>query len=393
MKIGIVTEKLDDAHTSGHGRYILELVRNLQKLENDEFCMKLIHFQKFDLDIYNDTNQIVLHSHLKYNRNLFPLYLRKFGLDLIHYPSQNVPLTFWMANRSTIITLHGIDFAFDRYDRKRKRNAQYFRTFPKTAKMIITPTESASRCVKSFFRFPDVRTIHHGYDQIVFNSNYNKDDICDAVRKKYDVNNCFLLHVSTLKSYKNFDAVLRAYHGLYLEKYDVDLVIAGARNYEKKLYLEGIKKLIPPAHCDKHIHFLPYISDKDLAILYSLAEVLVNPSLESFGFPLVEAMACGCPVIYGNGYGASDVVSDAGIAVPLLGRQDNEYFNWLVGGIERNEINVKTVADVIQSAIMKILDDEKLHEQLRKKSLDRAKHFSWMKCAHEHVQAYRSVIE
>lgn len=391
MKVGIVTEKLDTDKITGHGRYIYELVKHLQRLENDKFKLKLIHFQQSNLEIYNDQNQIIIQKPKKGLRFIYPLLLRKFDLDVVHYPSQNISPLFWTSNSRIVVTIHGIDFAFSKIDRKRKNYTKYLQLFKKKIDYVISPTMEAAKCVQSYFNINNVVPIHHGIDRNIFYPVPNKENIKNHLKKEFDISGRYFLHVSTLKLDKNFYSVLLGFNKLIQDKYDVSLIVAGGTKNRICEYKDFIKRKFDKKLFD-HVYFVKHINDDNLLrSFYNIAECLVNPSFESFGFPLVEAMACGCPVIYGNGYGAKSVVSDAGIGVSLIGRKKNREFNRLVGVIDRNNDNYLKVAKEIYEAMKKILDDKQYKNELVAKSIKRSMQFSWKKSAKDHLELYQKL--
>jgi glycosyltransferase involved in cell wall biosynthesis len=121
---------------------------------------------------------------------------------------------------------------------------------------------------------------------------------------------------------------------------------------------------------EKKVRFLGRVSDLDLMLLYSLADVFVFPSFfEGFGVPPIEAMACGTPVITSNTSSLPEVVGDAALLV-------NPY---------------KT--SEIASAITRVLEDAQLQEDLRQKGLQRAAQFTWQQSAQKMLSIYQRVYE
>jgi glycosyltransferase involved in cell wall biosynthesis len=117
------------------------------------------------------------------------------------------------------------------------------------------------------------------------------------------------------------------------------------------------------------IHFLGYVSDQTLSLLYNKASLFIYPSLfEGFGLPVLEAMACGCPVITSRISSLPEVAGDAAILV------DPRNIEEVVGAIEA------------------ICKDDVLADQLRLRGVERAKLFSWKKCAGETLAVYDTMI-
>jgi glycosyltransferase involved in cell wall biosynthesis len=117
------------------------------------------------------------------------------------------------------------------------------------------------------------------------------------------------------------------------------------------------------------VELLGFVPDRDLFALYETARLLLYPSLqEGFGLPVLEAMACGCPVITANTSSLPEVAGDAAI---LADPSD---------------------APRLAEAIQKLLTDDGLARELSRKGLERAALFSWERCARETVEVYRAVL-
>ena len=118
------------------------------------------------------------------------------------------------------------------------------------------------------------------------------------------------------------------------------------------------------------VYFPGYIGPTDLVYFYNLAEVFLFPSLyEGFGLPVLEAMACGCPVITSNISALPEVVGDAAILV-------NPYS-----------------VEEISTAMEKVLTNKTLRLELAEKGLKRAREFSWKKNARETLELYKKVLQ
>ena len=173
----------------------------------------------------------------------------------------------------------------------------------------------------------------------------------------------YFLFVGSLEPRKNFERVFNAFELLQPESHEVHLVIVGGKGWKNRKFLQRIK-----THPLKSlIHLTGYINSAYLSKIYSQALCLLFPSLyEGFGFPILEAMACGTPVITSN---ISSMPEVAGNAAVLVDPYD-------VGAIAKAMHNVLTNKD--------------LKESLVKKGLERVKQFSWEKCAEETIRVYEA---
>ena len=114
--------------------------------------------------------------------------------------------------------------------------------------------------------------------------------------------------------------------------------------------------------------FTGYVADEDMVKFYNLADIFILPSLyEGFGLPVIEAMACGCPVIASNSSSLPEVVGNAGVLI-----DPNDYRPWV-------------------DPIYEILTNDGFKQKLIKKGLKRSKTFSWEKTSKETWQVYEDV--
>ena len=130
-----------------------------------------------------------------------------------------------------------------------------------------------------------------------------------------------------------------------------------------------IDKIMPNSAFNKDIIFINYASQNDLLFLYNAAELFIFPSLyESFGLPPLESMACGTPVITSSTGAIPEVVGNAAYLINPRKEED------------------------LKEAIIKLLNDQSLKNELIRCGLARAKQFSWQRMAEETLDIYKSII-
>ncbi len=238
----------------------------------------------------------------------------------------------------------------------------------------------------------------HKNSWFLCNSHYTKKDLCEYL-PELDPNRVFVLHLGASDSFypcqepggkkqvlqkygifdktyiisvctfdirKNLAHLIRCFKDLVRQEEleDLCLVLVG-REGERR------GEIFDELECDMkdRIIITGHVEDEELAPLYSNAIAFVTPSLyEGFSLPTLEAMQCGVPVITSNTSVFPEVVGDAGIMVDPKDK------------------------DALCQSILKVYKDETLRKSLSGKSIERSKMFSWTKCAHELVSAYRTVL-
>jgi glycosyltransferase involved in cell wall biosynthesis len=236
-----------------------------------------------------------------------------------------------------------------------KRRRQY-------ADHIITISEFMKQELIACLGFPPdrVTAIHLASDPVFSPRNDAQiASACSALTIPKD----FLLCVGTLEPRKN---IVLAIQALAQAKTDIPLVLTGWQGWGEKLWRDVIKK----AHLEKRIFMTHYVSDEMLACLYSGARALVYPSFyEGFGLPVLEAMACGCPVVCARSSSLPEVAGDAALLVDPHDAGD------------------------CAAAVEKVVCDSDLHDELRMRGLKRASAFSWKLAARRTFEVFKSVAD
>lgn len=174
------------------------------------------------------------------------------------------------------------------------------------------------------------------------------------VQKRYRLPYRFILSLGTLEPRKNLISLLRAFEAFHLaavgELAKYELVIAGAPGWKCEEFLSTLRRS-PVRH---HVHLLGFVEPADKPALYNLASVFVYPSFyEGFGFPPLEALASGTPVIASHSASLPEVVGEAGILVDPYR------------------------PDEIREAFIQLLSDKAFADRLRERALIQAGRFSW----------------
>jgi glycosyltransferase involved in cell wall biosynthesis len=187
-----------------------------------------------------------------------------------------------------------------------------------------------------------------------------------ATRHKFSLKHPLVLGVGTLEPRKNHLGLIKAFHkaqsAATKKPRPTMLALAGGPGW---LYDET-QQLIAKLKLENKVRFLGHVSELELITLYSMADVFVFPSFyEGFGVPPIEAMACGAPVITSNTSSLPEVVGDAALQI--------DPYN----------------TDALARAILQVLENEQLRDELRQRGYARAQHFTWPKSASKMLSVYQ----
>ena len=223
--------------------------------------------------------------------------------------------------------------------------ATWYRLFlpilAKRSKVIFVPSEHVQKKLMARFGINNVSAISSGVNNEIF---------CSTARQtRYALPKRYALFVGSLEPRKNLLTLLDAWNRIKQQFPDVTLVIAGETGRVfRKLKLPRVQA---------QVVFIGYV-ESELPALYASAEIFVLPSFdEGFGLPVVEAMACGTPVIVSDGGALPEVVGDAGLIFSL------------------------SKPDSLSTAMKRCLTDKELRLSMKEKGLSRAKLFSWQNTA------------
>lgn len=366
MKIGIDCITLT-YQVTGIGRYTKNLLEALSKIdrENEYFLfypgnisMKPEVGENFHLTQVNSSKGVMWHQFA------LPNLAKSCTVDILHSPG-NFGLPVRKKCRH-VLTIHDlIPIKFKDYLKNFPENQiyQFFqKQSAKSADIIIADSENTKKDAVSLLKIPEERidVIYLAADKR-FNINNNPD--LQKVFSKYSIQAGYLLHLGGIGFNKNTDMVIEAYKKV-VDKFPQcpHLVIIGNKKWL-------LRQMTYASNLDAKITFTGYVSDEDLPSLYSGALAFIYPSLyEGFGFPVLEAMASGIPVISSATSSLPEVVGDAGLLVDPENPSD------------------------IAEKIFLLINDEKLRNSLREKGTERVSKFSWEQTAGKVLEVYKKLL-
>src|SRR3954471_18931742 len=249
-------------------------------------------------------------------QTLAPRMLRHLNVDVVHFTNGMLPLA---SPVPTIVTIHDMSLTmYPRYHPLRRvvLNRPLVDLAARRADAVITVSQSAKRDIVRLYG-TDGRRIHVVHEAAAPSFRPVHDPATlDRIRRRYGLADRFVLYVGTIEPRKNLPKLIAGFAKRHkCGDLPHQLVCAGPYGWLSR----DIEELIERLEVDDALRFTGYVPFADLPALYSLAEMFVFPSIyEGFGLPVVEAMACGAPVITGRTAALSEIGGGAIVEVDRL---------------------------------------------------------------------------
>lgn len=367
MKIGVMLRH-HKRQPGGIGTYTTNLLDCL--LPMDRGVRYLLMYggeeQMGDYAHHPNAEEVVLRSpsKLAWDQVAVPLAARRHHLDLVFNPKLSVP---FLAPCKSVLVLHGADWFVFR-ENYPLLDRIYHRVFAslycRRAEAIVSVSKDATGEIERALDVDPskIETIYHGVGKS-FGVVTDRSKL-EGLRDRYDLPDRFLLYLGQIYPMKNVGRIIRAF-GKIRGEIPQKLVIVGSPAPKSERDLAAI------AECglEDDVVLVGWVPDEDVPLFYNLADAFVFPSLyEGFGIPILEAMACGCPVITSDRGAPREVAGEAAILVD------------------------PTDEDRIAATIVRVLEDRALREDLVSRGLRRVEEFTWEACARRTLRLFRRVM-
>jgi len=289
------------------------------------------------------------------------------GCDLLHVPHYNAPL---LERSPLVITIHDVIHITDPDYRASIKSWAYarpvLRLAARKAEHIITVSEYSKAQIIERLGVPSskVSTIYRCAESEFFPM--DRDVAFQAVHAALEIHEPYLLYVGNLKRHKNVSTLLKAF-ALLRARRDIPqrLLILGDDARGKRELAQECARL----GIGKRTDFVPYVSPELLPKVYAAADALVMPSrVEGFGLPVLEAMACGTPVICSRA-----------ASLPEVGGEAVQYFD-------------PQSPEDLAGAVEQVLTSQELRDSMRAKGLKRAARFTWKESIEKHIRVYEAAL-
>jgi glycosyltransferase involved in cell wall biosynthesis len=284
-------------------------------------------------------------------------------VDVLHCTAYTAPP---VSGIGLVVTIHDMSFLthpqFHEGDNIAFCTRECHRASRRAAKVIV-PSEATKADVLRYLHMDEdrVEVIYEaaGTD---FGPVHDKETI-KRVLAHHGIDHNYILFVGTVEPRKNLRRLVEAFLHLVRTRPETGeiLAVAGAKGWQNS----DVYALVQESGLAHRVRFLGYVPDSDLRVLYSAATAFAYPSIyEGFGLPVIEAMACGCPVVTSRVASIPEVTGDAALLV-----------------------DPSDVGDIV-GALDAVLADRELRTRLRSSGIERAARFSWEAAATRTVEVY-----
>lgn len=368
MKIAVHAKVLSEAEPTGIGNYTRNILRALARIdgENEYFLYSNEPIlQKIEAPNFHER---ILRFPRFWSYLRLPFEFIGGRYDLLFVPKEQVPP--FLRPPTVVVVYDLMSLLFP--DRMSLQGKVHFsiamRYAIPAADAVIAISEQTKRSILENCKVEPqkISVTHLGYDPEVFRAIDDPEAIAD-VRARHGIEGPYFINTSSVIWHrKNPLRLLQAFARLKADPAHADLrlVITGKRGVAFEELLAAQRSL----GLERDVLFTGYVPDADIPVLYSGALGLVFPSLdEGFGLPLIEAMACGCPVISSNVSAMLEVVDDAGILVDPLD------------------------VEALQKAMRSLAADPGLRESLRRRGFEHVRRFSWDTAARTTLDVFEHV--
>jgi len=355
-RIGIYARGLSE-QTGGVKEYIEKLTKALIEILPSNYELYIIH--NLSDDYFRSRKKNVQEIKLSAKSKLIsdfikaPLMIRSLQLNSVVFPKNIIP--FFLGKKvKKIVVIHDLAYFLPQYNAYPLIDALHMKLMIRSscerADEIIAISNNTKKDLSEILKVDRAKVIYEGVGEEY--RTIDDKNALNRIKKKYSLNNNFILYTGNISPRKNLTRTIEAFNKIS-DKIGMDLVLTGNRIWGGAREMKLIKK-------NKKIKLLGQVSKEDIVALYNLAKVYIYPSLyEGFGLPVLEAQACGCPVILSHSSSLPEVGGDSVYYV-------NPYEE-----------------DDIAQAISRLALDKDLTERLVSKGYENIKRFSWYSSAKE----------
>ena len=383
MRIGIDGTAISAGSPSGMTTYTTQIINSLLEIDDkNTYCIYCLN--KIPEELVLKSSKVSFKVIKTSSRKLcqqtrLPLAALSDNLDLMFFPFNSASI---FLRCKSVVTIHDMNpyvlpKQFDKVHHykiygnyfRAMLNRIYWKKIMKISSMrtdrIIAVSNSTKKDIENMLHIPSdkIDVVYNGINEKQFNLDGDID--LSFFKEKYSLPERYLLSVGT-HAYKNLEGIINAFD-IVKKKYgkSIKLVITGSlKNVNINIF-----RLIKDLNLEEHIIFTGYFPGLHLKYLYRFSDVFIFPSFyEGFGLPVLEAFACGTPVVTSIRASLPEVAGEAG----LLVNPDNP--------------------EAIASAVLRFLKDNQLREKKRRQGFEQVAKFSWTYAARKTLEVFEKVI-
>jgi exopolysaccharide biosynthesis WecB/TagA/CpsF family protein len=359
MHIAIDASRATRAHRTGTENYARQLIERLVRAHLD--VRWTLFFRDDPQDWLADlasVERVVLPAARMWTYTALAPALARLHPDLFWEPAHVLPPTASLLGIPSLVTVH--DLGYEHFPAAHTLTQRLYlqlttRYHALAATRIIADSEATRTDLIRLYGTPPakIKVVPLGVDHQHFQPVTDKSTLA-RVRQRYKTGERFILYVGTLQPRKNLERLIRAFAEIAPRFPDVNLVLAGGKGWLS----DELQAVVEQSGVVPRVIKTGYVEDGDLPALLSAAELFAFPSLfEGFGLPILEAMACGTPVVTSNTSSLPEVAGNAALQV--------------------DPTNTRHIADTLDL----VLRQPALRAELRRRGVAHAARFTWEQSA------------
>lgn len=389
MTIGFDASRVFIKDKTGTENYSYQLLRNLAKIDKKNHYLVYVkphtNIQIEEIELPDNFKIVEIPWRRFWTQGGLAIQTFKVNLDVLFVPAHTLPI-FRKSGVKTVMTVHdlGSEYLPELHQLKQQIYLKYITRYQlkSAAKIIAVSNVTKDDLVKKIGIHPNhIKVIYEAYNNRLYVP--IKDDILINSLRHFGLKATeYFLFVGTIQPRKNIERIVRAF-AKYRDKNTNPnfLIFIGQKGWLS----DEIYKLPPKLGIENRVKFLGYVDDKYMPVLYSGAIALLFPSLfEGFGLPILEAQACGCPVITSNISAMPEIGGKGAIYVDPYSVDD------ILEGMKRLQITRFARAERRRRREARRAG---YREQLIKKGFENVRRFSWEKCARETLEVFEEVTK
>ena len=359
MLIGIDASRAATSRRTGTEGYAWHLIQSLLPLADERGHSVRLYYNQPPQHPISDTahHTVVIPAPRLWTHVRLAAELHRRPPDVFFTPAHVIPLT-WKG--VSVATIHDLGYHHfpEAHTRRRVRELTWStRHNARRARRVIADSQATQRDLVDFYQtdLGKITVVYPGYDSDL--QPIVDEAVMTRAGTQYGITNPYFLFLGTLQPRKNIGRILDAFLDVAAE-IPQQLVLAGKPGWLAQPFLDRIAAL--PEHLRQRIHLTGFVAEADKAALLSGATALIFPSLyEGFGFPVLEAQACGTPVLASNNSSLPEVAGDGGVLVSAESSAE--------------------IADAMRNLAL----DDALRKRLVSAGFANVKRFSWQTAAQE----------